>query len=131
MTYYRLEQIRGIDRCLEKVLAVRREGRGDRQPGHRSAAAGAARDEGQSRQRPPRPIHGLPRMWAPLAKGGERDLLLPTDTGHCEPGPAARQKAVRGHVTSIVTAPVTRALEFHSNFYQHRYSWRAPLLGMK
>lgn len=82
MTYYRLEQIRGIDRCLEKVLAVRREGRGDRQPGHRSAAAGAARDEGQSRQRPPLPIHGLPRMWAPLAKGSERDLLLPTDTGH-------------------------------------------------
>lgn len=49
MTYYRLEQIRGIDRCLEKVLAARREGsRRDRQPGHRSAPAGSCAAEWRS-----------------------------------------------------------------------------------
>lgn len=49
MTYYRLEQIRGIDRCLEKVLAARREGsRRDRQLGHRSAPAGSCAAEWRS-----------------------------------------------------------------------------------
>lgn len=57
------------------------------------------------------------------------DLLLPMGTGRRQALVPAR--AGRSHVTEIVTAPVTRALEFHSHFYQHRYSWRAPLLGMK
>lgn len=102
MTYYRPEQIRGIDRCLEKVLAVRREGRGDRQLGHQSAVAEATWDEGQSCQclpMQPQPIHSPPWVWTPLAKGSEQDCCPPhtlaTDRHSCHPGPAAWQDTIR------------------------------------
>lgn len=127
MTYYRLEQIRGIDRCLEKVLAVRREGRAHRQP-----SINWLRPELHGMRGRAAPATTAPSGMAPLANVTCcSPWTLATDRHSCQSGPAARHRTVRGHVTSIVTAPVMRALEFHSNFYQHRYSWRAPLLGMK